>query len=148
MSFRNLEFAHYNKRVLPEKDEIFASNTYLFQGLPLELYVIGTSHQLVLGDVYSERLACDTNQPLLRDVQHYAIETKLGVFCTAIWCDSYTPSLFESMERSFLKDNWNLLYCFEEQSAITAIKAHGSEISTLHTYIEDHAIVFSRTRLL
>ena len=149
MAIKTLFFKQFADVQKPSATEIFAEKKTFFKDLPVQLFVIGSSHHIIIGEHYTERLSCEFNLPeyLSEGVQVFRTETPLGKFYTSIWQETFEPSDFSGLEASYLKEDWTLIHCFEPNSAFTAIRLTDTEIYTIHSYPEWNSLVFTKTRL-
>ncbi len=149
MPLNTLYFQQYGDRVPPNPNEVFAqAKKYHALGV-IELYVIGSSHHLILEDCYTERLSCETNLPeqLRGDSHCYKKDTPIGVFRTRLWQEAFPNDQFPSLEQEKLSEDWDIKHCFLKNAAFTAIRVNDNTIVTLHSYPEHCSLVFSETTL-
>jgi hypothetical protein len=149
MAIKTLYFQQFSTLKMPAESEIFAEKLTVHNHLHAQLFVIGSSHHIILGDHYTERLSCETDLPkyLTDKVQIFKTQTKQGKFYTSIWQETFEADEFSALEASYLKEDWTLLHCFAPNSAFTAIRLTDTEIYTIHSYPEYASLVFSKTRL-
>lgn len=149
MAIKTLFFQQFNGVKHPKPEEVFAEKVVQHNGISIQLHVIGSSHHLTVGDIYTERLSCETDLPqYLSDKVHiFRTQTQRGKFYTSIWQETFSDNEFGELEASYLKEEWTLLHCFAPNSAFTAIRLTLTEIYTIHSYPEHSSLVFTKTRL-